>query len=130
LKTLERRLKLLEKEGEGLSPAEIVQELSLQFNCTCRTIYKDFQKRAEWQPTLQQLGNQKDLILKVLNRYEQLYRLAHRKFLNSANESCQVAYLKLMMNLTGKVYETGIVPDMLDRLERIEDAARKAGLLE
>jgi len=130
MKTLERRLKLLAKEGEGLSPSEIVKELAVEFHCSDRTIYSDFQKRAEWQPTIQQLKNQKDVVLKVLNRYEQLYRLAHRKFISTANESCRVAYLRVMINLTAKIYETSVIPDMLHRLERIEDAARKSGLLE
>ena len=47
--TLERRLELLKLEGNGLSPIEIVQDLSVKFGCVRGTIYNDFATKPHWQ---------------------------------------------------------------------------------
>jgi hypothetical protein len=47
-----RRLELLKLEGLGFSQAEIVSELSQKAGCSKRTVYLDFERRANWQPFL------------------------------------------------------------------------------
>jgi hypothetical protein len=73
---VERRLELLKLEGLGFSKAEIVKELSVKCQCSERTVYGDFECRSDWQPILQGVINAEEVLLKVLNRYEQNYRQA------------------------------------------------------
>ena len=71
-----RRLELLKLEGLGFSQAEIVNELSQKSSCTKRAVYKDFETRERWQPVLQSVVESNAVLLKAINRYEQIYRQA------------------------------------------------------
>jgi len=66
LKTVARRLELLKMEGMGFNQAEIVKQLSEKYQYSDRTIYYDFENRAEWQPVLQQLDDHEAILLKTL----------------------------------------------------------------
>jgi hypothetical protein len=67
---------LLKLEGLGFSQAEIVNELSQKNACSKRGVYKDFETRESWQPVLQCVVKPEAVLLKVVNRYEQIYRQA------------------------------------------------------
>jgi hypothetical protein len=69
-----RRLELLKLEGLGLSQAEIVKQLCKNHGCAERTVYNDFETRESWQPMLQGVIAPQDLVLKIINRQEQIYR--------------------------------------------------------
>jgi hypothetical protein len=58
-----------------------------KYRCSARAIYFDFERRPSWQPTLLQLSDQEKILLKVINRYEQIYRQAAFKCLTAANEN-------------------------------------------
>ena len=77
------RLELLKLEGLGFSQAEIVNELSQKLSCSKRLLYKDFETRECWQPTLQIVTESKAVMMKIVNRYEQIYRQASLRFLSS-----------------------------------------------
>jgi len=84
---VQRRLELLKMEGLGFNQAEIVKQLSEKYQCSARAVYFDFERRPSWQPTLLQLSDQEKVLLKVINRYEQIYRQAAFKCLTAANEN-------------------------------------------
>jgi hypothetical protein len=79
-----RRLELLKLEGLGFSQPEIVKELSQKFACSGRTVYRDFECRDRWQSDLQHLENHGRILMKVVNRYEQIYRQASIKLLTGS----------------------------------------------
>ena len=81
MNTVERRLELLKLEGMGFNQVEIVKQLSQKHGCSDRTVYYDFENRANWQPTLQQLSDHEAILLKTVNRYEQIYREASIRLL-------------------------------------------------
>lgn len=81
-----RRLELLKLEGLGFSQVEIVKELSQKSTCSERTVYRDFEIRDSWQPVLQSVVNPEGVLLKVVNRYEQIYRQASVRLLAASNE--------------------------------------------
>jgi transcriptional antiterminator len=72
---------LLKLEGLGFSQAEIVRELSQKSTCSERTVYRDFESRDSWQPILKSVANPEGILLKVVNRYEQIYRQASVRLL-------------------------------------------------
>lgn len=121
----ERRLEALKLEGMGLSQPEIVKQLSEKFQVSARSAYRDFQLRDRWQPELLQLKDRDKVMQKIINRYEQIYERAAFKHVTSQNESVQVGALKIMLEATGKLAEVLLLPDLIARVEVLEDQAQK-----
>jgi hypothetical protein len=120
-----RRLELLKLEGLGFSQSEIAKELSQKLNCSERTIYYDFESRADWQPVIQSVVNPEAMLLKVVNRYEQIYRQASVRLLTASNELAQLGALNTMLKANGALFETAVLPEFLSRLKTLEEKARR-----
>ena len=120
-----RRLELLKLEGLGFFQPEIVKELSQNFECSGRTVYRDFESRDVWQPELQQVENHGRILMKVVNRYEQIYMQASIKLLTGVQESTQLGALNVMLKANRLVFETAVLPEILSRLKELEEKARK-----
>ena len=120
-----RRLELLKLEGLGFSQAEIASELSQKAECTKRTIYMDFETRATWQPILQSIIKSNDVLLKVVNRYEQIYRQASVRLLTDQNEFAQVGALNVMLRANTMLFQTAVLPQVLNRLQILEEKAKQ-----
>ena len=120
-----RRLELLKLEGLGFSQAEIVKELSVKCACSERTVYSDFESRQSWQPSLQSVVNSEGVLLKVVNRYEQIYRQASMRLLTSSNELAQLGALNTMLKANSLLFETAVLPEVIGRLKVLEDKAKR-----
>ena len=125
LEAVNRRLELLKLEGLGFSQPEIVKELSEKFQCSGRTVYHDFEGRERWQPELQHVEDHGRILMKIVNRYEQIYRQASIKLLTGAQEATQIGALNVMLKANGMVFETAVLPELLHRLKALEDKARR-----
>ena len=123
--TSSRRLELLKLEGLGFSQVEIVKELSVKCACSERTIYSDFETRESWQPVLQSVIEPKAVLMKVINRYEQIYRQASMRFLTTSNELARIAALNIMLKTNALLFETAVLPELMSRLRSLEDKAAK-----
>jgi len=122
---VERRLELLKLEGLGFSRPEIVKELSKNFHCSERTVYHDFEGRERWQPELQHVENHARILMKIVNRYEQIYRQASIKLLTGAQEVTQLGALNVMLKANRLVFETAVLPEILHRLKTLEEKAQR-----
>ena len=120
-----RRLELLKLEGLGFSQMEIVKELSVKFACSHRSVYSDFETREGWQASLQSGLKPNEVLLKVINRYEQIYRQASMRFLTSSNELARIAALNIMLKTNALLFETAVLPELMSRLRSLEDKAAK-----
>jgi hypothetical protein len=120
-----RRLELLKLEGLGFSQAEIVKELSQKLGCSERTVYYDFESRVDWQPIVQGVVDHEAVLLKVVNRYEQIYRQASIRLLTASNELAQLGALNTMLKANGALFETAVLPEVLCRLKELEEKARR-----
>jgi hypothetical protein len=118
-----RRLELLKLEGLGFSQAEIVERLSEKAGCSERTIYNDFETRASWQPILQCVVKPDDLLFKINNRYEQIYRQASLRLLSSPNPFVQLYALNTMLKINTLMFETLVLPELMSRLRALEQKA-------
>ena len=125
LNVAERRLELLKMEGNGFNQAEIVKHLSQKFQCCDRTVYRDFEKREEWQPALQHMEDQGRTLMKILNRYEQVYRHAGFMLLQASHENAKLGALKIMLESNKQLCETAVIPGLLGRLKLLEEKARR-----
>jgi hypothetical protein len=125
LDVVSRRLELLKLEGLGFSEAEIVKELSEKCACSRRTVYNDFETREGWQPVVQSVIDSRRVLLKVVNRYEQIYRQASVRLLTASNELAQLGALNAMLKANALLFETAVLPEVLSRLRELEEKARK-----
>jgi hypothetical protein len=125
LDVVSRRLELLKLEGLGFSQAEIVKELSQKCACSKRTVYNDFENRESWQPIVQSVVDARRVLLKVVNRYEQIYRQASVRLLTFSEEACQLGALNIMLKANAALFETAVLPEVLGRLKVLEDKAAK-----
>jgi len=125
LDSVSRRLELLKLEGLGFSQAEIVKELSQRLGCSGRTLYKDFENRAVWQPGLLGFLDNKGVLSKVINRYEQIYRQASVRLLTFTQEASQLGALNIMLKANAMLCETAVLPELFIRLKALEDKAAK-----
>ena len=120
-----RRLELLKLEGLGFSQAEIVKELSQKLGCSGRTLYKDFENRAVWQPSLLGVLDNQRVLSKVINKYEQIYRQASVRLLTFTQEASQLGALNVMLKANTMLCETVVLPEIFSRLKALEDKAAK-----
>jgi hypothetical protein len=125
LDAVSRRLELLKLEGLGFSEAEIVKELNAKCACSSRTVYNDFETRESWQPIVQSVLDHEGVLLKVVNRYEQIYRQASVRLLTFNDEVSQLGALNVMLKANAALFETAVLPEVLGRLKVLEDKARK-----
>jgi hypothetical protein len=120
-----RRLELLKLEGLGLTQIEIVKQLSQKAACAERTLYNDFETRSSWQPILQSVIKPEHVLLKITNRYEQIYRQASLRVLSSPNPLAQLGALNTMAKVNSLMFETLVLPDLLYRLRVLEQKAAR-----
>jgi hypothetical protein len=120
----------LKLEGMGFNRSEIVKQLSEKYQCSERTLYYDFESREDWQPALQQLGDNQAILLKAVNRYEQIYRQASVRLLTGSQEATQVGALNVMLKANGKILEVAVLPELLNRLKNLEEKAKRGVFVE
>ena len=125
MNTVVRRLEMLKMEGMGFNQVEIVKELSVKYRCSDRTVYYDFENREDWQPALQQLDDHQAILLKTVNRYEQIYRQASVRLLTGTQEATQLGALNIMLKTNSKIWETAVLPELLNRLQDLEEKAKR-----
>ena len=102
-----------------------MKELSMKAACSVRTLYNDFEERAVWQPVLQSVVKPEAVLLKVVNRYEQIYRQASMRLLTASNELVQLGALNVMLKANSLLFETAVLPELMGRLKVLEDKASK-----
>jgi len=122
---VKRRLELLKLEGLGFSQPEIVTELSQKYQCSGRTVYRDFESRGQWQPELQNVKNHTQILMRTVNRYEQIYREVSVRLLTGTQELTQLGALNMMLKVNSKIYEIAVLPDILNRFKELEEKAGK-----
>lgn len=128
METINRRLDLLKMEGLGFSRAETVKELSSKYGVTERTVQYDFANRSKWQSQLSEIKETDKLLMKILNRYEQIYRNASRIYLLQPDANAQLGALNVMIKANQALSEITITPDTLHRLEQAEKTAKRFDL--
>ena len=124
-----RRLELLKLEGLGFSRPEIVTELGQKYRCSGRTVYRDFENRGQWQPELQNVKDHSQILMRTVNRYYQIYREASVRLLTGTQELTQLGALNLMLKVNSKIYEIAVLPDILSRLEELEEIVKRQKML-
>ena len=79
-----------------------------------RTIYNDFEALATWQPILQGDVKSNEVLLKVVNRYKQIYRQASLRLMTVQNEPAQLGALNTMLKANCLLFETAVLSELID----------------
>jgi hypothetical protein len=88
-------------------------------------VYNDFESRESWQPSVQSVIDSRKVLLKVVNRFEQIYRQASIRLLTASNELAQLGALNTMLKANAMLSETAVLPELLSRLKALEDKAKR-----
>ena len=128
--TVSRRLELLKLEGMGFNRSEIMKQLSEKYGCSERTLYYDFETREDWQTALQELDDSQAILLKTVNRFEQIYRQASVRLLTGTQEVAQLGALNIMLKANSKILEIAVLPELLSRLKMLEEKAKRGVFVE
>ena len=72
---------------------------------------------------LQGVSKPQDLVLKILNRQEQIYRLASVLKHSSNNPSVQLGALNTMLKANSSMFEIAVLPSLMSRLRDLEQKA-------
>lgn len=107
---LERRLDLLRLEGNGLSPSEIVKELSQKYGISERSVYYDFETKNVWQPVFHEARR---TFLTVVNKHNELYGKASLTYLQTESIREKIFALHLMRTLNRDMF------DFLPRADKV-----------
>jgi hypothetical protein len=94
-------------------------------SCSERSVYNDLECRSSWQPLLQGISKPEDLLLKIVNRYEEIYRQASKRMLTCPNDLAQIAALNTMMKANSLMFETAVLPELMGKIRMLEDKVRK-----
>jgi hypothetical protein len=122
---ISRRLEILILEGLGVSRVDIAKQLSQKYKCSQRSVYNDFETKTAWQPELQGATKANEAILKIINRYEQIYSQASKRAISSPNPFVQLAALNLMCKVNSNFSEVAAAPEILARIKALEDKIAK-----
>jgi len=99
--TEDRRLKLLQLEGNGLVKSEIVKELTASFGISKVTCYNDFNSRETWQPKISEMQHASQ---KILNRHDQLYRKAALQYIQAETVNQRLNAINQMRTINRDLY--------------------------
>ena len=102
-----------------------MNDLSTKYKVHPRTVYKDFESKKKWQPELTELKDNQEVLLKIINRYEQIYRAASFVQFNTKNESARLGAFRIMMEATRRLCEVAVLLEFMDRLKALEEKAEK-----
>ena len=98
--TVEIRLELLKKIGEGLSTRETVKHLQEKFGITASGAYYHFETRNKW---LGQYCNfDADYAFQVKQRFNHIYREASFQYQHATEDNARIGYLRTMLEANSK----------------------------
>lgn len=107
-------------EGLGFSKNEILKQLTSKYGISDRMLYYDYQRRKSWQPLIQELADPQKLILKIINRFEQIYQRAAFIHLSADNDNARIGALRTMIEANSKLAETVVLRDIAKDLAEIK----------
>ena len=106
---LERRQKMVKRRAVGVSLAEVVKELALEYQVSHRALYHDWMIRKKWLKTLLEIGDPETFFLDLVSSHREIYRWASLEYLKGDNSNARIGALRLLRDLNKDFYEM-IVP--------------------
>jgi hypothetical protein len=96
-RTVELRLELLKKVGEGFSNREVVKHLVEKFGVTKNGVYYHFRTLNRWISQYSDLSNTRNLQFQVFQRYNHVYRETSFQYVHCQDHNARIGYLRTML---------------------------------
>jgi hypothetical protein len=124
-KLLKRRQEMLDLANKGVHPSVFIEQLAAEYKVSERCLWSDWERRGSWAPVL--LGYEKyagfvDMAESKLNSVQ---KYAWRVAVNSENPNAKVGALKIIADTVKTQSEIAAGKEILIRLERLEELAKK-----
>lgn len=126
---VERRQKLLNMRCRGVSLSESVKTIAVEYGVSTRAVYRDWATRKSWLPSLLDLGDTETFFLDLICQHKEIVRLSTMEYLKGDNSNARVGALRLLRDLNLDLFEVFQLRDVNERLDAIEELARKEGLM-
>ena len=101
--TVEIRLELLKKIGEGFNKRETVKHIVETFGVTEQTAYYHFRTKEKW--INQYCGFDADFSFQVKQRFNHIYREASFRYLHAEGDNARIGFLRTMIEANSKCAE-------------------------
>ena len=101
--TVEIRLELLKKIGEGFNKRETVKHLQETFGITEQGAYYHFRTKDKWLP--QYCAFDADFSFQVKQRFNHIYREASFRYLHAEGDNARIGFLRTMIEANSKCAE-------------------------
>ncbi len=105
MKTVELRLDLLKKIGEGYNKTEIVKYLTKKFSISKSGAYYHFKHIEDWIGQYCNFSDSKYLVFSIKNRFNYIYREASFHCLHAQSDNARIGYLRVMMEANKQLSE-------------------------
>lgn len=103
--TVEIRLELLKKQGEGYSKAETVKHLVEKFGITRQGGYYHFETLDTWSSQYLDFENIHDFQFNILNQLNTINREASFQYLTAHDDNAKIGYLRTRLTALDKLAE-------------------------
>ena len=103
--TVEIRLELLKKQGEGYSKAETVKHLSETFGITRSGAYYHFETLGKWSSQYLDFDNVKDFQFNIMNQLNTINREASFQYLQAKDDNSRIGYMRVRLEALSKLKE-------------------------
>lgn len=104
-----------------------VKQLAEKYHVSPRAVYGDWSRRGEWAGAFVDLRGSGTLLIDLVTRHEELYSRAFSAYAQADNSSARVGALRLLRELNLDLNDLAVSRDLLERVERLEEAAKKGG---
>jgi hypothetical protein len=96
---LNRRKELVQALVRGDALTNIIGDLSEKYHVSRNALYKDYQRRANWMPSILAIDNREAFYMDLLAIHQDIFRLYRIQYFSADNTSAAVGCLRLLRDL-------------------------------
>jgi hypothetical protein len=125
LRLLKRRAEMLDAVCTGLHPSAVISQLAEKYEVSEKALWSDWLRRQKWVPFLLELEKFADFSGMVVERLNGVQKAAWSIYLKASNDSARVGALRTVLEALEIYRDIVQTQDVLDRLERLEEATKE-----
>lgn len=125
----ERRRKMLRLQIKGVSLKDTVKDLAQEYAVTQRALYHDWKFRKRWLKQLLAIEDQETFFHELLASHQEVQRLAMMEYFKGDNSAARIGALRLVREVNLDFIQLVPMVQTVHKVEELEEAARRGGLL-
>lgn len=116
---------MLDAVCTGLHPSVVIGQLAEKYGVSEKALWSDWLRREKWVPFLLELEKFGDFSGMVVERLNGVQKAAWSIYLKASNDSARVGALRTVLEALEIHRDIVQTQDVLDRLERLEEATNE-----